>query len=44
MHIVCITLIPVVYPIIVIFTCLMTFKILKKIFPKGLSFVVGGKI
>lgn len=43
-YVVCITLIPILYPIIVIFTCLVVFEILKKIFPKGLSFVVGGKI
>lgn len=36
--------IPIVYPIIIIFICLAVFKILKKVAPKALSIVVGGKV
>ena len=44
MYIVCITLIPIILPIFIISACLIAFKGLKKCFPKGLSFVIGGKV
>lgn len=44
MYIICIIFIPIIFPVFIILVFLLIFKGLKNILPKGLSFMVGGRV